>query len=104
MTDERMTKILAQLHEVYDELVRYQVTDRREPEPDDNPGGSLLGSPGRRGARRALHTMLRVAEGWADTAAENDESMGKRKPAEQKPFFLDDIKKMVQDALSELGL
>lgn len=58
------------------------------------------------GAKIALEAMLDVAEGWAKTAAENDEAMGRRDrvSASRQPFYLSDMRTMIDDAAREVGL
>jgi hypothetical protein len=54
----------------------------------------------------ALAAMERVAKGWADGAAENEEAMGRRdrKPSDEQPFVLADILNMIDDAAREVGV
>jgi hypothetical protein len=58
------------------------------------------------GSWGALHTMLGVAEGWAETAHENELAMDHRdvKRPDEQAFFLADIRTMLNDAARELGL
>ena len=82
--------------------VRTPVVVPAAQEPVRNLTGSALAV----GGRRALEAMLGVAEGWAETASENDEAMGRRdlKTPKDQPFVLDDIRRMVEDAAREIGL
>lgn len=58
------------------------------------------------GAVAALAAMERTAKGWADTAHENDASMGRQNtlPSGQQPFVLADILRMIDDAAREVGV
>jgi hypothetical protein len=58
------------------------------------------------GSWGALHTMLGVAEDWAQSAHQNELAMERRdiKAPDEQPFYLADIRTMLNDASRELGL
>jgi len=75
------------------------------PAPVVDSGGPL-GAAGQRGAHRALMKLLAVLDGWIEGAHSNHEALGHR--GEIMPcwtqFHPVDIRRMVNDAASELGL
>lgn len=58
------------------------------------------------GARKALETMLKVAQDWAEINFQNGKGMGHRdvQPAERQQFILGDIRNMINDVAQELGI